>query len=142
MNAVPFSTKIAPGELATWSLQGLLAGVFLAAGIVQLVGVRAEVLLFNELGLGQWLRVATGFVQIGGAILLVSSRAASAAGAALSVMIAGAVVASFTVLPINPVPLIVLGALSSLVAILCRRGNSTPFSRAPAARAAAALALC
>ena len=142
MKAIAVSTKIAPDELAKWSLQGLLAGIFFAAGIVQLVGVPAEVLLFNEIGLGQWLRVATGVIEIGGAISLASGRAASAAGAALGIMIAGAVVASFTVLPIDPVPLIVLGALSLLVATLRRRDKSASFARSPIVGAATSVAGC
>lgn len=120
MKALSIRTKTSPSELAKWTLQGLVAGIFFTAGIAQLVGVRAEVLLFSEIGLGQWLRVATGIIQVAGAISLVSTRAASVAGATLSIIIIGAVVASFTVLAINPVPLIAVGVLSSLVAVLRR----------------------
>ena len=132
MKPLPIRTKIAPSELATWSLQGLLAGIFFTAGIAQLVGVRAEVFLFNEIGLGQWLRVVTGIIQVAGAISLVSVRRASVAGAALSILITGAVVASLTVLAINPAPLIALGVLSSLVTIL-RRDTFAASVRAPVA---------
>lgn len=132
--ALPNRSKVGPSELATWSLQGLLAGIFFAAGVSQLVGVRAEVLLFDQIGLGQWLRVVTGILQIAGAFSLVSARTASMAGAALSIMIVGAAVASFTVLAINPAPLIALGVLSSLVAVL-RRGTAS-FFPSPAVRIA------
>lgn len=140
MKALPIRTKVVSSEIATWSLQGLLAGIFFAAGFAQLIGVRAEVLLFNEIGLGQWLRAVTGIVQVAGAISLVSVRGASVAGAALSVLIVGAVVASLTVLAINPAPLIALGVLSSLVAIL-RRDTLAASFRAPVARLATVAAV-
>ena len=137
MKAVPFNAKIAPSELATWSLQGLLAGIFVSAGIAQLVGVRAEVLLFDQIGRGQWLRVVTGIMQIGGAVSLVSARTASVAGVALSIMVVGAVTAGFTVLAVNPAPLIGLGVLSALVAVL-RRDTHAPFFRPLVVRPATA----
>ena len=120
MKARSISSKIVFGDLAVWSLQGLLAGIFLAAGVVQLIGLRAEVRIFDEIGLGQWLRVITGLVQVGGAIALISPRTASIGGLSLTIMMVGAAVASFTVLPVNPGPAIALAFLSSLIAYLRR----------------------
>lgn len=123
MNALPASQKIALGELATWSLQGLLAGIFFTAGIAQLIGVRAEVALFDHLALGQWPRVVTGMIEVGGAISLVRTRATSLAGILLGLMTIGATFASFTVVPLDPLPLIVVAFLSLFIAFL-RRARS------------------
>ena len=120
MNAQRHNNDIAISQLATWSLQGLLAGVFFAAGFVQLTGFRAEVLLFDEIGIGQWLRIVTGIAQIGGAIALVVPRTVSMGGISLTIMMAGAAAASFTVLPINPGPSMILAGLSLLIAYLRR----------------------
>ena len=120
MKTRSIGSQIVLKDLAIWSLQGLLAGIFLAAGVVQLAGIRAEVRLFDEIGLGQWLRIITGLVQVGGAIALISPRAASIGGLSLTIMMVGAAVASFTVLPINPGPAIALAFLSSLIAYVRR----------------------
>lgn len=120
MNTQSQATRILLSDLATWSLQGLVAGIFFASGIVQIAGIRAEVLLFDELGLGQWLRVVTGVLELGGAIALVSPRTASIGGLSLTVLMAGAAFASLTVLPVNPGPTIALTVLTSLIVYLRR----------------------
>ena len=120
MKAQSHASDILLRDLATWSLQGLLAGIFFASAIVQIAGIRAEVLLFDQLGLGQWLRVVTGILELGGAVALVSPRAASIGGLSLTVMMAGAAFASFTVLPVNPGPAIALTLLTSLIVYLRR----------------------
>jgi uncharacterized membrane protein YphA (DoxX/SURF4 family) len=58
-------------------LQGILAAAFLAAGSAKLAGVPYMVDLFEHIGLGQWFRVATGVVEIIGAVALVFPGLAS-----------------------------------------------------------------
>lgn len=137
MTAQSISKSPNIADLATWSLQGLLAGIFFAAGIVQLVGIRAEILLFDEIGLGQWLRMVTGLFELGGAIALVSPRAAAIGGLSLTVLMTLAAVASFTVLPIDPGPSIILAVLSLFIAYL-RRDTMVAMSLRSAERIAGA----
>ena len=49
-------------RIGAWTLQGILAAAFLAAGFAKLAGVPFMVDLFEHIGLGQWFRVATGAV--------------------------------------------------------------------------------
>jgi uncharacterized membrane protein len=51
-------------------LRVLLAALFLVAGVLKLVGVEMEVAVFDAVGLGQWLRYATGLAEIVGAVAL------------------------------------------------------------------------
>ena len=45
--------------IATWSLQILLALVFLAAGGAKLAGVPMMVQVYDLIGVGQWFRIVT-----------------------------------------------------------------------------------
>ena len=130
MRTIGIDSKVDLGDMALWTLQGFLAGIFLTAGIVQILGLPAEVLLFDQIGLGQWLRLATGALQIAGAIALVS-RFAGLGGLVLAVLMTGAAIAAFISLPIDPVPLVALAGLSLMVA-LARLRPSTAASDRPA----------
>ena len=55
---------------SAWSLQILLALVFLAAGGAKLAGVPMMVQVYDLIGVGQWFRIVTGLVEVGGAITL------------------------------------------------------------------------
>lgn len=56
--------------IGIWVLRVLLAALFLVAGVLKLVGVEMEVAVFDAVGLGQWLRYATGLAEIVGAVAL------------------------------------------------------------------------
>jgi DoxX-like family len=57
-------------RVGAWTLQGILAAAFLAAGSAKLAGVPFMVDLFAQIGLGQWFRVTTGAVEVAGAVTL------------------------------------------------------------------------
>ena len=51
-------------------LRILLSAAFLAAGTQKLIGAEMMVVVYDQIGAGQWFRIVTGIVEVGGAILL------------------------------------------------------------------------
>ncbi|WP_288251602.1 DoxX family protein [uncultured Hydrogenophaga sp.] len=51
-------------RVALWTVQILLACVFLAAGGAKLVGAQQMIDVFNEVGIGQWFRYFTGAIEV------------------------------------------------------------------------------
>src|ERR1700754_5213972 len=81
------------GLISLWIVQIALVGMFLLAGGSKLLGAPAMVALFDAIGIGQWFRYLTGFIEVGSAIaLLVPSIAVYGALALVPTMI-GAVAA-------------------------------------------------
>jgi len=100
------------GVIALWVVQIALAGMFLLAGGSKLLGAPAMVALFNTIGIGQWFRYLTGFIEVGAAIaLLVPSIAVYGALALVPTMI-GAVVTELFIVHGSPVmpAILLLGA--------------------------------
>ncbi|GJG88777.1 hypothetical protein tb265_39580 [Gemmatimonadetes bacterium T265] len=100
--------------------QVVLAGLFVVVGVAKLVGAPAMLAAFgtieNVTGLGAWLRLLTGALEVaGGALLLV--RAVAGVGAVLlGTVMAGAVLAHLFVLRSAPTAPVVLGAALAGVA--------------------------
>jgi uncharacterized membrane protein YphA (DoxX/SURF4 family) len=107
-------------RVGAWTLQGILATAFLAAGVAKLAGVPFMVDLFTQIGLGQWFRVTTGVVEVAGAVALLVPGLASIGALWLGFTMVGAVATHLFVLHTSPVPAIVLGLLSTLVVYLRR----------------------
>ena len=110
----------APGKtsnIALWTLQGLVALAFLAAGSGKLLGSADMIALFDAVGIGQWFRYVTGLLEVlgGGVLLIVPSKAAFGA-VLLACVMAGAVVAHLTVLHTAATAPLVLFALTALIA--------------------------
>ena len=96
------------GVIALWVVQIALAGMFLLAGGSKLLGAPAMVALFDTIGIGQWFRYVTGFIEVGSAIaLLVPSIAIYGALALVPTMIA-AVAAELFIVGDSAVPAAVL----------------------------------
>jgi putative oxidoreductase len=109
-----------PGRIALWTVQVVLAGMFLFAGGSKLAGVSAMVALFDAVGVGQWLRYATGLIEVSSAVaLLVPSLAPFGALALVATMI-GAIAAHLFVIGGSPAAPIVL-LLGSLAVTWARR---------------------
>ncbi|MBB2961951.1 DoxX family protein [Methylobacterium sp. R2-1] len=67
-------------NVVAWSLQVLLAVVFLVAGGAKLAGVPMMVEVYDLIGVGQWFRIVTGLVEVCGAgALLIPGYAGLAA---------------------------------------------------------------
>ncbi|HEV3215474.1 MAG TPA: DoxX family protein [Vicinamibacterales bacterium] len=107
-----------PGKtlnLALWTLQVLVALVFLAAGSGKLLGSAEMVALFDAVGVGQWFRYVTGSLEVLGAILLVLPGKTAFGAVLLACVMAGAVVAHLAVLHTAPTAPLVLFALTALI---------------------------
>ena len=107
-------------RIGAWTLQGILAAAFLAAGAAKLAGVPYMVELFGQIGLGQWFRVVTGVVEVTGAVALLVPGLASVGALWLGATMVGAVTTHVFVLHTRPVPAIVLVVLNAVVADLRR----------------------
>jgi putative oxidoreductase len=107
-------------RIGAWTLQGILAAAFLAAGSAKLAGVPYMVELFGQIGLGQWFRIATGVVEVTGAVALVLPGLASIGALWLGFTMVCAVATHVFILHSSPVPAIVLGLLNALVVYLRR----------------------
>ena len=107
-------------RIGAWTLQGLLAAAYLAAGSAKLAGVPYMVELFEQIGLGQWFRVETGLVEVIGAVALVVPGLASIGALWLGFTMVCAVATHVFILHTSPVPAIVLGLLNALIVYLRR----------------------
>lgn len=107
-------------NVAAWSLQVLLAIVFLAAGGAKLAGIPMMVQVYDLIGVGQWFRIVTGIVEIAGAIVLLVPGYAAFAALWLACTMVGAILAHLTVLPTPAAPAAVLLVLTATLAWLRR----------------------
>jgi uncharacterized membrane protein YphA (DoxX/SURF4 family) len=115
-----------------WSLRILLALVFLAAGSAKLAAVPQMVQVFDLLGFGQWFRIVTGLVEVGGAALLLAPRTGFVGGLLLAATMVCATAAHLLVLPGSPLPAMVLALLSGVVAWQLRPARGVMPVAAPA----------
>jgi putative oxidoreductase len=120
MSAVSIQSVRPARRIGAWTLQGVLAAAFLAAGFAKLAGVPFMVDLFAQIGLGQWFRVATGVVEAAGAIALLIPGLASIGALWLGFTMVCAVATHVFVLHTSPVAAVVLGLLNALVVYLRR----------------------
>ena len=108
-----------------WVLRVLVAAVFLAAGIMKLVGAPMLVAEFDLVGLGQWFRIVTGILEIGGGILVLVP-ALSALGAAVLLLVdVGAFIAQATRLHGDVIHTLVLIVATGVLAWLTWRPHLT-----------------
>src|ERR1700691_626843 len=77
MSAASIQSVRPARRIGAWTVQGIVAAAFLAAGFANLAGVPFMVELFEQIGLGQWFRVATGVVEVTGAVALLVPGLAS-----------------------------------------------------------------
>jgi len=97
-------------------IKALLTLAFVAAGAAKIFGAEMMVQTFEQVGVGQWFRYVTGFIEIGGAALLwLPARQWLGAGLLMVTMV-GATLAHFLVLgAASGVPAIILGLLAAFV---------------------------
>ena len=120
MSAVSIQSSRPSRRIGAWTLQGIIAAAFFAAGAAKLAGVPFMVDLFAQIGLGQWFRVVTGVVEVVGAVALLFPGLAPIGALWLGGTMVGAVATHLFVLHTSPVPAIVLGVLNALVVYLRR----------------------
>jgi putative oxidoreductase len=84
-----------------WALQ-ILAGVFfIVISVVKLSGAEMFVRIYNEIGLGSWLRYTVAAIELTGGIALFIPRPAVAA-LALAVVTVGGVITQLSVIGVTP----------------------------------------
>jgi putative oxidoreductase len=120
MSVTSVNTTRVPRRIGAWIVQGVVASAFFAAGAAKLAGAAFMVQLFEQIGLGQWFRYATGLVEVAGALALIYPGLASIGGLWLGGTMAFGVLTHLFVLHTNPVPAIVLGLLNALIVYLRR----------------------
>ena len=104
--------------ITVWTLSGLVALAFLAAGGSKLAGVPAMVEEFDKVGLGQWFRYVTGLLELASGIGLLILRYAFYSAVLLAMVMVGAIIAHLTVLGGSPAPAAALLVLSGIIAYL------------------------
>jgi putative oxidoreductase len=102
-------------HITLWVVQGLLAAAFLMAGGSKLAGDEQMILMFQQIGFGQWFRYLTGVIEVAGAILLVIPRTAVIGGGLLALTMIAGIATHLFLIGGSPVPAIVLLALASIV---------------------------
>lgn len=120
MSVTSIDTTPVSRRIGAWTLQGIVAAAFFAAGGAKLAAAPFMVQLFAQIGLGQWFRVATGVVEIIGAIALLYPRLASIGGLWLGGTMFFAVLTHLFVLHTSPAPAVVLGILNAVIVYLRR----------------------
>jgi putative oxidoreductase len=133
MSVLSMNTSAAPRRVGAWVLQGVVATAFFAAGAAKLAGAAAMVQLFEQIGVGQWFRYATGLVELVGALALLYPGFAAIGGLWLGGTMFFAILTHLFVLHTSPLPAIVLVILTSLIVYL-RRNDLAPLLRLVATR--------
>ena len=106
--------------ITLWTLQILAAAAFLAAGSFKLMGNPMMVQIFDHIGIGQWFRYVTGAVEVIGGVMLLVPALAAFGGLLLAVTMVCAIFTHLAVIGGNPLPAIVLFAMTATVAWLRR----------------------
>jgi putative oxidoreductase len=121
--AVRQATPVRRGRAALiglWTVQVALAGMFFLAGGSKLAGAPEMVALFNAIGIGQWFRYVTGFIEVSSAVALLSPTLAPFGAVALVVTMIGAVGTHLFVVGGSPaLPTVLL--LGSAIVVWARR---------------------
>ena len=127
------ASSAAPSKMAViarWTLQGLVAAAFLAAGAAKLAGAPPVVAIFAQIGAGQWFRYVTALVEITGAVLLLWPGRSGFGAALLACIMACALLVHFTRIGGTWQPAAVLFVLSMLILWLNRAQVQAVFARA------------
>tara|TARA_E500000178_G_scaffold167311_1_gene166719 strand:- start:2450 stop:2824 length:375 start_codon:yes stop_codon:yes gene_type:complete len=92
-------------------LRILLSAAFLAAGTQKLIGAEMMVVVYDQIGAGQWFRIVTGIVEVGGAILLWIPSIQILGALLLGATMVGAILAHLLILGPSSLPALVLGVM-------------------------------
>ena len=110
------------GNILAWILAVFLAIVFTFAGGVKLIGTRAMVQEFAQIGIGQWFRYLTGLLEVTGAIGLLVPKYRLWAALQIAAVMAGATAVNIVILHLSPLARVtaILMALALALAWLRR----------------------
>jgi putative oxidoreductase len=128
MSVTTIKSTTTSSRIGSWVAQGTVATAFSAAGAAKLAGVAYMVQLFDQIGVGQWFRYATGAIEVAGALALVAPGLIPFGAILLGTTMVFATLTHVFVLHTSPVPAIVLGLLNALIVYL-RRDDVVAFVR-------------
>ncbi|HEY4085474.1 MAG TPA: DoxX family protein [Bryobacteraceae bacterium] len=89
-------------NILAWILAVILAVVFVFVGGAKLIGARAMVQEFAQIGMGQWFRYFTGILEISGAVGVLIPRYRFWAALQIALVMVGATIANIWVLHMPP----------------------------------------
>ncbi|MEP6691398.1 MAG: DoxX family protein, partial [Gemmatimonadaceae bacterium] len=101
-----------------------LAAVFIGGGVAKLVALPIMVSLFADVGVGQWLRIVTGLLELGGAALLIAPGYSVFGALALAALMLVATGVNVSLL--HRSPLVPLATLAALLAVAWMRRSGWP----------------
>lgn len=102
--------------IGLWALKLVLAAAFLFFGGAKLVSHPAMVEVFDHVGIGQWFRYFTGFLEVGGAALLLWPATTALGALILMCVSIGAALAQLLVLHEDVIHAIVLAVPLAAIA--------------------------
>ncbi|WP_433367966.1 DoxX family protein [Streptosporangium sp. CA-115845] len=106
----------------SWVVQLGLALQFASGGLLKLFGDAQMTAMFAEIGVGQWLRIVVGCLELAGAAGLLVPQLARAAAVGLVALMIGATITNVAALGTSPALPLVFLLLAAAVAVL-RHGH-------------------
>jgi putative oxidoreductase len=101
--------------IGLWLLRLLFAMAFIMAGFSKLTADPMMVQLFEHIGIGQWFRYVTGFIEIFGAVLVLIPWTGFWGGLLLTVTMFCAIATHLFIIGGNPLPAIILAILGAVI---------------------------
>lgn len=95
----------------------LLAVQFAVGGVMKLTGAQTMVQMFDDIGVGQWLRIVVGGIEVVAAVSLLAPVAVGLAALVLSGLMLGALITRVAVLDGPPVLELLFLILAGLLAV-------------------------
>jgi len=108
------------GIVSARVIQGILAAAFVAAATAKLMGTPMMIQVFDDIGLGQWFRIVTAWVEILGAIALLTPGFAAFGALWLAATMFFATLTHLLILHTSAAPAVGLLALNLAVVWLRR----------------------
>jgi putative oxidoreductase len=105
-------------KISIWILRGVIGLLFLAAAAMKLTSQPPMVAEFQTVGLGQWFRYLTGSLELVGAVALLVPRSSIVGAVILLLVDIGAFLAQITILHMDWVHTVVIGAVIGLLIYL------------------------
>lgn len=99
-----------------WALKALAAIAFLGAGGAKLAGAEQMVLVFDQIGAGQWFRYATGAIEVVSAALLFVPGLQAIGAVLLTCTMVCAALTHLVLIGGSPAPAVALGVIVGLIA--------------------------